>query len=809
MLGGTKNQFSLTRAAPRTCGHGKSKFLALFHLLLTFYSTATAATLYVDLNSPAPEAPYTNWLNAATNIQDAVDAADSGDIIFVTNGIYQTGGRVIHGALTNRVAIARPITLQSVNGPGVTSIEGWQVPSTLNGEMAIRCAYVPDGAALIGFTLTNGATRGLGNDYPEMSGGGAWCQSTNAVLSNCVVVANSCQWWGGGVYSGTLLNCELNANTNQNGSLGGGGGAAYSHVLNSTLNGNWTGPGGLGGALSCYLSNCIVTSNYTAGAANCMLDNCLVTANRGVGLSGGVAINCTVSSNVAASGVAGGGAARAVLTNCLLYANGATNGGGAYDCTMSCCTLSNNWARRGGGMYVDGGFGAWPTPHIVDCTMAANTASDSGGAVYVLGIPSSYMVTRCAFSGNAATNNGGAIAYAGNSAGAVSECAFTNNVAGGSGGAITSSGTFSNCLFYGNRAAANGGATLNASLRQCTLDGNSAAFGGGALGGSLIGCTLRTNSASIAGGGAHSATLESCAVNGNQSGDGGGVYGGTSTACVLAGNSAVNGGGAYSATLRNCLLYGNSADAGGGAYSGNAYNCTVVENTATTSGGGLFNLTVYNSIIYDNTAPASPNHYNSSFTACCSIPMQLAQITAGSISNPPAFVDLAGGNYRLQTNSPCIDRGNNSYPMPPDLDGRPRKVGPKVDMGAYEFQGPGIGEFIAWLQQYGLPTDSSADYLDSDNDGLNNWQEWVAGTVPTNAASVLVLAAPELGSDSVKLTWQSVTNRTYYVERATTLAGEPAFSLLESNIAGLEGTTSYTDTLQASGPSYYRVGVTP
>ena len=66
-----------------------------------------------------------------------------------------------------------------------------------------------------------------------------------------------------------------------------------------------------------------------------------------------------------------------------------------------------------------------------------------------------------------------------------------------------------------------------------------------------------------------------------------------------------------------------------------------------------------------------------------------------------------------------------------------------MDIGAYEFQGAGMGEFTGWLQQYGLATDGSARHCSTtDCDGLNNWQEWIAGTVPTNALSVLKLLSP-------------------------------------------------------------------
>ena len=55
-------------------------------LLMASVGIALAGVHYVDVNSTNATPPYTSWAKAATNIQDAVDAAAAGDEIVVTNG---------------------------------------------------------------------------------------------------------------------------------------------------------------------------------------------------------------------------------------------------------------------------------------------------------------------------------------------------------------------------------------------------------------------------------------------------------------------------------------------------------------------------------------------------------------------------------------------------------------------------------------------------------------------------------------------------------------------------------------------------
>jgi hypothetical protein len=316
----------------------------------------SAATLHVWQNSPNPSPPYTNWLMAAHSIQEAINTAVAGDTVLVTNGVYATGGRAVSGSLTNRVAIDKAITVQSVAGPAVTVIVGAAAPGGGNGDGAVRCAYVGTNAVLSGFTLTNGHTRASGDLTTERNGGGIWC-ADSGVVTNCVLTSNSASAYGGGAKGGTLYQCTLGGNS----ALGGGG--AYSNILHyCTLIGNLTTDSNGGGASESALYHCTLSGNvsddYGGGAYRCTLYQCTILGNSarswGGGAAAGLLYNCLVEGNSAETG---GGAFASALYQCTVVGNSAMDsGGGIIGSTLyNCIVLDNNMLMGIGGANYTGG----------------------------------------------------------------------------------------------------------------------------------------------------------------------------------------------------------------------------------------------------------------------------------------------------------------------------------------------------------------------------------------------------------------------------------------------------------------------
>ena len=97
---------------------------------------------------------------------------------------------------------------------------------------------------------------------------------------------------------------------------------------------------------------------------------------------------------------------------------------------------------------------------------------------------------------------------------------------------------------------------------------------------------------------------------------------------------------------------------------------------------------------------------------------------------------------------------------------------------------------------------------DSDGDGMINWQEFVAGTSPTNSGSLLKVtsAGAPAPTNGYVIVWPSVQGRLYTIERSVAL---PTFTPLATDIVATPLKNSYTDVVGGGGPYFYRVRVQP
>ena len=324
--------------------------------------------------------------------------------------------------------------------------------------------------------------------------------------------------------------------------------------------------------------------------------------------------------------------------------------------------------------------------------------------------------------------------------------------------------------------------------------------------------------------------LRDCAVFACSAGsDGGGVYcnqGGLVDRCVIASNSATWVGGvclASGGTLQSSLVFSNHASsrAGGSRVDapGKMVNSTVVRNSAGDTAGGIEgNGPVVNSILYFNTAPSSSNYSAGPvFTNSCAAPLPSGP---GNISGNPMFVAADGGDFRLSTNSPCVEAGTNQAWMAAgmDLEGKPRLLGTNVDIGAYEViplwldsNTNGMPDWWEW--EYSHNTTGMVAGADTDNDYVINLYEYLAGTLPNDSASFLGMngfGVQGSGVTGLVVRWQSVAGKLYNVDRATNLTENPAFGNIYTGVVGRMDITTITDaTATAKTPYFYRVGIGP
>ncbi len=290
----------------------RSEIKWLIMLLSLAGGAASATNRYVAANCPDPVSPFTNWANAATNIQDAIDIASAGDTVWVSNGVYDTGTKTATIRVapeTFRIALTKAITVRSANNdPANTMIAGQTAPD-------VKCVGMVSSSTLIGFTIYNGRSSTNGWYGSGVLGN----VDQTAVVSNCIISACSNAYYGGGAQSVTLYNCLVTNNY----ALNGGAGLRYGTAYNS-----------------------VFTGNSNQAMEGCIAYNCLVAGNSGNGGAGArysTLYNCTVVSNTAIS--VAGGTFRSTNYNCISWDNntadyqplayhscglGYTNGGSVY-----------------------------------------------------------------------------------------------------------------------------------------------------------------------------------------------------------------------------------------------------------------------------------------------------------------------------------------------------------------------------------------------------------------------------------------------------------------------------------------------
>jgi parallel beta-helix repeat protein/predicted outer membrane repeat protein len=222
----------------------------------------------------------------------------------------------------------------------------------------------------------------------------------------------------------------------------------------------------------------------------------------------------------------------------------------------------------------------------------------------------------------------------------------------------------------------------------------------------ITNCIITHNSANTGGGMLNlysNPTLTNCTFSSNTADLGGGIYCISSspaiTNCTISGNTAegkwpVNdGGGIYcdnsSPKITNCTIAGNAAGRGGGVYSRQnssptIINCTISDNFAEDWGGGMARCcgSIRNCILWDNWPEQI---YRSSSVTYSNV--QGGWEGEGNIDADPCFIDAASGDYHLLPHSPCINVGDpaGGYSGQTDIDGEPRVMAGRVDMGADEF----------------------------------------------------------------------------------------------------------------------------
>lgn len=230
----------------------KTKVLSTIVLIFFIASVSNALSIvYVDVNGPNDPGTGT-FDDPFRRIQDAIDSADSNDIVEIGAGIYTGEGN--YDLDPNGLAI----TIRSTD------------PNDAN---VVAATIIDPNGAGRGFYFHSGEDANcvvagllLRNGYVDGSGGGILCVGSSPMIKSCVIIDNSAVWGGGGVYflnsESTIQNCIISGNSAD---TGGGIRCLLGNpfIANCTVSGNSAEYAG--GGIYCFDSNALITNSIIWG----------------------------------------------------------------------------------------------------------------------------------------------------------------------------------------------------------------------------------------------------------------------------------------------------------------------------------------------------------------------------------------------------------------------------------------------------------------------------------------------------------------------------------------------------------------
>ncbi|HUT03802.1 MAG TPA: hypothetical protein VM163_07935 [bacterium] len=323
-----------------------------------------------------------------TAIQEAIDAAATGDVIIVHPGTFYEN---IHFLGKNIVLTSTDIWDRDV--VEATIIDGQQL-----GSVVTFAGTENESCELSGFTITNGEADCGAGILAESWDDVEFFQAA-ASISHCFITSNTAaagdltRGTGAGVrgLKGRISRCIIAENC-----VGRSGGGMYrcngSYVDRCIITGNSAGSagGGLGYCDGITMVNCVVSSNSGGGVSSCggTMRSCIIESNtgaRGAGLScwSGTIADCIIRNNSSSGDAGGVNYCLGIIVDTVIMGNHAEGYGGAFyadgahtQSLLNNCLIVGNSATNGGA------FAEW-VGHIINCTIVGNLAEERAGALYL------------------------------------------------------------------------------------------------------------------------------------------------------------------------------------------------------------------------------------------------------------------------------------------------------------------------------------------------------------------------------------------------------------------------------------------